>query len=48
MVGNGEYLGEFPIYFIFLYKQKWVTTKFGKRLANWPLASVLIYSFLLI
>ena len=32
--GNGEYLGEFPIFFIFLYEQKWVTgTIFDERLA---------------
>ena len=38
MVGGGEYLREFPIPFIFLYEQKWVTTpKFGERLAYWPL-----------
>ena len=44
--GNGEYLGEFPIFFIFLYEQKWVTaTKFGKRLANRPLAALLFIVF---
>ena len=47
MVGNGEYLGEFPILFIFFsYEQKWVTTtKFGERLDKWPLAALLFIVF---
>ena len=37
MVGDGEYLGEFPIHFIFVYEQNCVTTtEYGERLANWP------------
>ena len=32
----------------FLYEQKWVTTtKFGERLANWPLAALLFIVFFL-
>ena len=40
MVGN--IYGNSPFTLICLYEQKWVTaTKFGEKLANWPLAALL-------
>ena len=49
MVDDGEYLGEFPIHFVFLIRaQKWATTtKFGERPANWPLVALLFIDFFL-